>query len=26
LGSLSVTADDIVNEDVGWNPTVKFIG
>lgn len=26
LGSLSVTADDIVNEDVGWNPTVKFLG
>ena len=26
LGSLSVSADDIVNEDVCWNPIVKFIG
>lgn len=26
LGSLVVDADDIVNEELCWNPTVKFLG
>jgi hypothetical protein len=26
LGSLVVDADDVVNEELGWNPTVKFLG